>query len=175
MTGPVVAYWKVLGWTEDFWESFCEQQRLIAEGVQPDAGLVKTAKEWGVTVVELQHLILESGLLMDEGDRRSKLANRMLAVSEMAVDMMFEKMMDQGEVAKTALRDAGLIARSMSDASLNLKNGTAAPSITINMQEVKAIIALNREMGDTYVPLKLNGNKPALHEAVPQKDHACQP
>lgn len=165
---PVVSYWKVLGWTEDFWGQFCEQQRLVFEGTVPDNGLVKTAKEWGVTVVELQHLILESGLVLEDGERRSKLANRMLSVSEMAVEIAMDKIQSDEEVTEMNIRDAAMVARQMSDASLNLKNGTAAPSVNITLQDIKAVIALNRSMPDEFVPIAVN-EKIESPETVPRE------
>lgn len=154
MTHAIVPYWKVLGWTEDFWGQFCEQQRLVFEGAVPSMGLVKTSKEWNVTVVELQHLLLESGMVIDESERRTKLSDRMLSVSEMAVDLAIDKMQSDEEAGELKIRDAGMLAKAMSDASLNLKNGSAAPTIqNISIGEIKQVIALNRSMPETFIPI----------------------
>lgn len=156
---PVVQYWRVLGWKEELWAEFCDQRRSIQEGRQPDDGLVKTARQWGVTVVELQHLILESGLMLEEGERRGKLATKFLAAAEIAGDLLIEKLEDDGERKALYARDAANIAKNMSDASLNLKNGSVAPSITINMHDVKAIIALNKSLPDTFEPVVFEQNE----------------
>lgn len=153
---PVIAYWKVLRWTEDFWQQFCEQQRLIFEGVVPDLGLVKTAKEWSISVVELQHLRLECGVMMEESERRSRLADKMMALSEITTDVAMDKLQDDGQVANLDLSKTAAMARGFSDAALNLKNGATQPtSQVINIREVRQIIQLNASMPETFEPLKL--------------------
>lgn len=153
---PVIAYWKVLRWTEDFWNQFCEQQRLIFEGVVPDTGLVKTAKEWSISVVELQHLRLECGVMLDEAERRSKLADRMLALSEITTEIAMDKFQDELQVSALELSKTAAMARGFSDAALNLKNGATQPTNqVINIREVRQIIQLNASMPETFEPLKL--------------------
>jgi len=151
---PVVQYYRVLGWQEDHWLDFCNERRRVVEGTEPDQGLVKTAKQWNISVIELQHLILESGHLIDEGEKKDRLAKRMLDSSEMAIDLLVEKFESDLATGATTLKDAAAIAKQTSDAYLNLKNGTAqAQNIVIEAKEVKALIALNKSMPDTFVPI----------------------
>lgn len=161
----VVAYWKVLKWSPEFWEQFCEQQRLVHEGVVPNQGMMATAREWGITIVELQHLLLEAGLVMDEADRRLKLADRITSLAEIAAEVAMDKFQNPEEVKDVELRHTASMVRTFSDAALNLKNGTAAPQVNIiSAKEIKAIIQMSRDMPDVFVPLSLNEKEKAVSE-----------
>jgi len=121
----------------------------------PDPGLVKTAKEWSITVVELQHLLLEAGLVLDDGDRRNKLATKFVSLAEIACDVAIDKFQNETEINDMQLRHTASMARTFSDAALNLKNGSAAPTFTFNMTDVRAVIAINQSMPEAFEPLKL--------------------
>ena len=154
---PIVAYWKVLGWSPEKWGEFVDEEKGRREKILPDTGPLSISRNWSITVIELAHLRLEAGFEKDDQSRKDALADRFQMAAEIAADYTLEKLCDPQQMAEADFTDVAKVARQMSDAALNIKNGsTEAPNrLSMNWDDIKKLVQLGKELAEPYKPVEI--------------------